>query len=412
MELAELCRVSEKYATKDKSVRPKTVPERRGMSFSRSIRKKNGKRAQRNRSKSLPSIAITVPNQALNPVYIEAKANSEPRQLPESIPEELDTSRIRQFSTTMKGLVNQGDLCIDGRRDSAVSTTGYRRMSTMSIQSVCGNYGRRDSVYAEQARRRNSSFAAAYCTPVRRTSCFASMENRKMGVKPGLESSQDSVLDECPSQYQVLVLGSTGVGKSAIISQFTTSEFLGASDVHTDSEENKTSVSVILNQEESVLELFEENNVSTLNDNSDFQADAYMLVYSCADRSSFRSACATLRRLKEEAGGSKTVMIVANKVDLVRKRLVTSDDGKNFANSYNCKYIETSAALNHNIDELLAGVLSQIRLKQYGPCPTVVSPEQKKGQQKGLTSALKTAIRGVFGGKKHKVKGCENLYEI
>ena len=32
----------------------------------------------------------------------------------------------------------------------------------------------------------------------------------------------------------------------------------------TDSEENKTSVSVILNQEESVLELFEENNVVTI----------------------------------------------------------------------------------------------------------------------------------------------------
>ena len=39
-------------------------------------------------------------------------------------------------------------------------------------------------------------------------------------------------------------------------------------------------------------------------------------------------------------------------------------DAKSMASSYNCKYTETSAALNHNVDELLVGVLTQIRLKQ------------------------------------------------
>jgi len=50
-----------------------------------------------------------------------------------------------------------------------------------------------------------------------------------------------------------------------------------------------------------------------------------MIVYSCADRASFRSASMTLKRLKEELDSTKTVMIVANKVDLARKRHVTSE---------------------------------------------------------------------------------------
>lgn len=39
-------------------------------------------------------------------------------------------------------------------------------------------------------------------------------------------------------------------------------------------------------------------------------------------------------------------------------------EGKNLATSYECKFIETSVGINHNVDELLVGLLTQIRLKQ------------------------------------------------
>ena len=38
--------------------------------------------------------------------------------------------------------------------------------------------------------------------------------------------------------------------------------------------------------------------------------------------------------------------------------------GKNLAMSHECKYIEVSAGLNHKTDELLVGILRQIRLKR------------------------------------------------
>ncbi len=38
-------------------------------------------------------------------------------------------------------------------------------------------------------------------------------------------------------------------------------------------------------------------------------------------------------------------------------------DGKSIASTYDCKYAETSGVLNHNVDELLVGILKQIRLK-------------------------------------------------
>jgi hypothetical protein len=37
--------------------------------------------------------------------------------------------------------------------------------------------------------------------------------------------------------------------------------------------------------------------------------------------------------------------------------------GKSMAIKYGCKYIETSPGINHNVDELLVGMLAQIQLR-------------------------------------------------
>ena len=55
---------------------------------------------------------------------------------------------------------------------------------------------------------------------------------------------------------------------------------------------------------------------------------------------------------------------VGNKVDLERSRQVAPEEGKELASSYEAKFIETSAGLKHNVDELLVGVLKQILLRQ------------------------------------------------
>lgn len=46
---------------------------------------------------------------------------------------------------------------------------------------------------------------------------------------------------------------------------------------------------------------------------------------------------------------------------------VKFSEGKQMATQYDCKFIETSVGINHNVDELLVGLLSQIRLKLENP---------------------------------------------
>ena len=55
--------------------------------------------------------------------------------------------------------------------------------------------------------------------------------------------------------------------------------------------------------------------------------DAYMVVYSVEDRRSFEAAINRLYEIRYEIGNHVALILVANKTDLVRSRIVT-DEGK------------------------------------------------------------------------------------
>lgn len=49
-------------------------------------------------------------------------------------------------------------------------------------------------------------------------------------------------------------------------------------------------------------------------------------------------------------------------INVILSHLFTFPEGKSAAVTYNCKYFEVSSLMNLKVDELLAGVLNQIRL--------------------------------------------------
>ena len=58
----------------------------------------------------------------------------------------------------------------------------------------------------------------------------------------------------------------------------------------------------------------------------------------------------------------KSVILVGNKTDLARSRQVQTEDSCNAAILAGVKFVETSAGIGHNIDELLVGIVMQCRL--------------------------------------------------
>ncbi|XP_022243169.1 GTP-binding protein REM 1-like [Limulus polyphemus] len=220
-------------------------------------------------------------------------------------------------------------------------------------------------------------------------------------------------------RHQVLVIGCSEVGKSSILCQFTTSEYICDYDSNQDECDEKL-VTVILNGEESEL-LFVEQTISESKTDTElnlmeFNADAYVVVYSVTNRASFHKARTILNQIKSlEDVDRKAVILVGNKTDLARLRMVSTDAGRALATYQHCKFIETSAGINHHVDELLVGTLSQIRLKR-SQADRPVKKRNSVSLDKMFTAASSSKSRGrmkqLFGKAYRKSKSCVNLQVI
>lgn len=78
--------------------------------------------------------------------------------------------------------------------------------------------------------------------------------------------------------------------------------------------------------------------------------------------------------------------------------------------SYNAKFIEISVGMNHNCDELLVGVLHQVRLKRGS-----YEPEQKEHtwtRNKGIVRAsrkVKRTFTKIFGKEDTRLRNVTNF---
>uniref|UniRef100_A0A8P4FYE1 GTP-binding protein n=1 Tax=Dicentrarchus labrax TaxID=13489 RepID=A0A8P4FYE1_DICLA len=189
----------------------------------------------------------------------------------------------------------------------------------------------------------------------------------------GSWSSSDSVIStdsagdsaEPGSPYRVVLLGASGVGKTAFASIFA-----GAAD-SMDSDDCE-----LFEMCEKEIEVDGEPATLTVLDSWDTDnewaqecymqtGDAYLLLYSVTDRASFLRASElriTLRRFRPAQ--HTPIILVGNKCDLVRRREVSVSEGRACAAVFDCKFIETSAAMQHNVWEAFHGIVRQLRLRR------------------------------------------------
>ena len=80
---------------------------------------------------------------------------------------------------------------------------------------------------------------------------------------------------------------------------------------------------------------------------------------------------------------------------------------------YGCKYIETSPGINHNVDELLVGMLAQIQLRQQRQDDMAArgGPENKESKGAGGFKVLDLLER-VWKISNNKSKSCGNLHVL
>ena len=87
-------------------------------------------------------------------------------------------------------------------------------------------------------------------------------------------------------------------------------------------------------------------------------------------------------------------------------------EGKSMAQNHDTKFIETSSGVQHNVDELLVGILKQIRLRVSRQKKEKAQEERKKKIPSSRTSVTLNTAKEMLGKLcilDSKSKSCENL---
>ncbi|CAB1346998.1 unnamed protein product, partial [Coregonus sp. 'balchen'] len=163
--------------------------------------------------------------------------------------------------------------------------------------------------------------------------------------------------DNLPT-YKLVVVGDGGVGKSALTIQFFQKIFV--SDYDPTIEDSYLKHTEIDGQW-AILDGQEE--FSAMREQYMRTGDGFLIVFSVTDKASFEHVDRfhqLILRVKDRE--AFPMVLVANKVDLVHLRKITSDQGQEMAAKHNITYIETSAKdPPMNVDKAFHGLVRVIR---------------------------------------------------
>ncbi|KAM3937525.1 GTP-binding protein REM 2 [Leptodactylus fuscus] len=290
-------------------------------------------------------------------------------------------------------------------------------MTLNKIEKLGGLRQHRGSLPLAADSRRRGSMPLPYKHQLRRAQAVDELDwpSVHSGSSDSVRSSDSNPE---PGVYKVMLLGDNGVGKTTLAGIFggTHDTFSHESDHPEDTYERD----LIVDGEKTTLmvyDIWEQSGPHTwMQDNCLQMGDAFLLIFSVTDRSSFQRLPGLLLRLRTARPHRHIpVILVGNKGDLARSREVSMEEGRSLAGMLSCKYTETSAALHHNTQELLEGVVRQIRLrKDEGerppPTPATLLPP---GRRESLTKRARRLLQGIMG--KHKgffkqrSKSCHDL---
>ncbi|XP_036225012.1 uncharacterized protein Rgk2 isoform X3 [Bactrocera oleae] len=291
-----------------------------------------------------------------------------------------DLYRLRHFSISKGNVVNCGDSIISrrSRSNTSVNSTNSRASERSPFEGSCcgGGYANVDSIPSS--------------------------------------TDTDDLEPPPPARYRIVMLGDSGVGKTALVNQFMTSEYMHTYDASLDDEFGEKTVSVLLDDEESELVFIDHprEEMSVENSLSTYEPHGCVVVFSVVEKSSFRVAKEIIKYLwQENYIKYKSVILVGNKADLARARVISTQEGKALAASHDAKFIETSSGIQHNVDELLVGILKQMRLKEKRE-KRATSSKLKTSRTHISLHLAKEILQKICLTDISKSKSCENLHVL
>ncbi|XP_050526572.1 ras-related protein Rap1 [Daktulosphaira vitifoliae] len=162
-------------------------------------------------------------------------------------------------------------------------------------------------------------------------------------------------------EYKLVVLGSGGVGKSALTVQFVQGIFVEKYDPTIEDSYRKQ---VEVDSAQCMLEILDTAGTEQFTAMRDLymkNGQGFVLVYSITAQSTFND----LQDLREQILRVKDaddvpMVLVGNKCDLEDERVVGREQGQQLARTFGCAFMETSAKQRVNVNDIFYDLVRQI----------------------------------------------------
>ncbi|XP_051944286.1 GTP-binding protein Rheb isoform X1 [Hippocampus zosterae] len=150
-----------------------------------------------------------------------------------------------------------------------------------------------------------------------------------------------------PKSRKLAILGYRSVGKSSLTIQFVEGQFV---DSYDPTIENTFTKMITINGQEYHLQLVDtagQDEYSIFPQTYSIDINGYILVYSVTSNKSFEVVQVIHEKLLDMVGKVQVpIMLVGNKNDLHMERVISCEEGKALADSWNAAFMESSAKEN------------------------------------------------------------------
>ncbi|XP_005088932.1 ras-related protein Ral-A isoform X1 [Aplysia californica] len=177
--------------------------------------------------------------------------------------------------------------------------------------------------------------------------------------------------------HKVIMVGSGGVGKSALTLQFMYDEFVEDYEpTKADSYRKK----VVLDGEEVQIDILDtagQEDYAAIRDNYFRSGEGFLCVFSIKEQESFQATQdfrEQILRVKNDE--NIPFLLVGNMVDLAEQRQVSVDEATKRAQEWKVSYVETSAKTRANVDKVFYDLMREIRSRK------MEASRQNNGKQK------------------------------
>ncbi|XP_035782047.1 ras-related protein Ral-a-like [Anopheles albimanus] len=168
-----------------------------------------------------------------------------------------------------------------------------------------------------------------------------------------------------PALHKVIMVGSGGVGKSALTLQFMYDEFVEDYEpTKADSYRKK----VVLDGEEVQIDILDtagQEDYAAIRDNYFRSGEGFLCVFSITEDDSFQATLEFREQiLRVKNDESIPFLLVGNKCDMSNKRKVPLAECQARARQWGVPYLETSAKTRENVDKVFFDLMREIRSRK------------------------------------------------